>query len=32
MKITALKPFGCQGSHSDWTFVKVETDEPGLYG
>lgn len=32
MKITALKPFGCQGSHSDLTFVKVETDEPGLYG
>lgn len=32
MKITALKPFGCQGSHSDWTFVKVETDEPGLHG
>lgn len=32
MKITALKPFGCSSPVTDWTYVKVETDEPGLFG
>ncbi|MCU0771120.1 MAG: galactonate dehydratase [Verrucomicrobia bacterium] len=32
MKITALKPCGLASPVSDWTYVKVETDEPGLHG
>jgi L-alanine-DL-glutamate epimerase-like enolase superfamily enzyme len=32
MKITALKPYGLASPVSDWTYVKVETDEPGVSG
>jgi galactonate dehydratase len=32
MKITALHPIGCWSPVTDWTYVKVETDEPGLVG
>jgi galactonate dehydratase len=32
MKITALKPYAIATPVTDWTYVKVETDEPGLFG
>lgn len=32
MKITRLTPFVCYSNISDLVFVKVETDEPGLFG
>lgn len=32
MKITALTPFVCYSPVSDLVFVKVETDEPGIFG
>lgn len=32
MKITAIKPFIVDGGFRPWTFVKVETDQPGLIG
>jgi galactonate dehydratase len=32
MKITALKPYGIASPVTDWTYVKVETDEPGIFG
>ncbi|HRW10060.1 MAG TPA: hypothetical protein P5121_33385, partial [Caldilineaceae bacterium] len=32
MKITAIKPFIVDGGFRPWTFVKVETNEPGLVG
>lgn len=32
MKITRLTPFVCYSTISDLVFVKVETDEPGLFG
>jgi len=32
MKITALTPFLCYSPVSDLVFVKVETDEPGIFG
>jgi galactonate dehydratase len=32
MKIIALHPIGCWSPVTDWTYVKVETDEPGLVG
>ena len=31
-KITALKAYGCASPFSDWTFVKVETEDSSLYG
>jgi L-alanine-DL-glutamate epimerase-like enolase superfamily enzyme len=32
MKITAIKPFIVDGGFRPWTFVKVETSDPGLIG
>lgn len=32
MKITRLVPYGVRSPVTDWTYVKVETDEPGLFG
>lgn len=32
MKITAIKPFIVDGGFRPWTFVKVETNQPGLVG
>jgi len=32
MKITAFKTLGCGSPITDWTYVKVETDEAGLHG
>jgi galactonate dehydratase len=32
MKITAIKPFIVDGGFRPWTFVKIETSEPGLVG
>ena len=32
MKITAVKPVVVNANMRNWVFVKVETDEPGLYG
>ena len=32
MKITAIKTFLVDGVFRPWTFVKVETDQPGLIG
>jgi galactonate dehydratase len=32
MKITAVKPIIVDGGFRPWTFVKVETNEPGLIG
>ncbi len=32
MKITAIKTFLVDGGFRPWTFVKVETDQPGLVG
>ena len=32
MKITAVKTFIVDGGFRPWTFVKVETSEPGLVG
>jgi galactonate dehydratase len=32
MKITAIKPFIVDGGFRPWTFVKVETSDPGLVG
>jgi len=32
MKITAIEPFVCNARMRNWIFVKVVTDQPGLYG
>ncbi len=32
MKVTKIKPFIVDGGFRPWTFVKVETSEPGLVG
>ena len=32
MKITGIKTFVCNAYRTNWVFVKVLTDEPGLYG
>lgn len=32
MKVTAIKPFLVDGGFRPWTFVKIETSEPGLIG
>lgn len=32
MKITAVKPIMADGGHRVFVFVKVETDQPGLFG
>lgn len=32
MKITSIKPFIVDGGFRPWTFVKIETSEPGLIG
>jgi galactonate dehydratase len=32
MKITAIKAYATQGPYTDLCLVKVETDEPGLFG
>ena len=32
MKITGIKNFVCNAYRTNWVFVKVLTDEPGLYG
>jgi galactonate dehydratase len=32
MKITAVKTVVCNAEMRNWVFVRVETDEPGLYG
>src|ERR1700729_1790017 len=32
MKITAVKSIVCHARMRNWIFVKVETDEPGLFG
>jgi galactonate dehydratase len=32
MKITGIKTFVCNEYRTNWVFVKVLTDEPGLYG
>lgn len=32
MKITAIKPFIIDGGFRPWTFVKIETSDPGLVG
>src|SRR5512138_2764813 len=32
MKITAIKTVVCNARMRNWIFVKVETDQPGLYG
>ena len=32
MKITAVKPVVVNANMRNWVFVKVETDQPGLYG
>jgi galactonate dehydratase len=32
MKVTALRSYDCWSPFTDWTFVKVETDQPGLVG
>lgn len=32
MKITAIKTLVCNAEMRNWVFVRVETDQPGLYG
>lgn len=32
MKITAIKTFICHAYRTNWVFIKVLTDQPGLYG
>lgn len=32
MKITAVRTFVCNAVMRNWVFVRVETDQPGLYG
>ena len=32
MKITAITPLLCHARMRNWIFVKVETDQPGLFG
>jgi galactonate dehydratase len=32
MKITAIETFVCNAYRTNWVFVKVLTDQPGLYG
>lgn len=32
MKITAITPLICHARMRNWIFVKVETDQPGLFG
>lgn len=32
MKITRIQPFICNAYRTNWVFVKVFTDEPGLWG
>src|SRR4029078_12197340 len=32
MKITSIKALVCNAEMRNWVFVRVETDEPGLFG
>ena len=32
MKITAIRPITVHAGDRNWVFVRVETDQPGLYG
>lgn len=32
MKITKITPYVCNAGMRNWIFVKVETDEPGIFG
>jgi galactonate dehydratase len=32
MKITSVKTYVCNAFRTNWVFVKVFTDEPGLWG
>ena len=32
LKITAIKTLGVNARMRNWVFVKVETNQPGLYG
>jgi galactonate dehydratase len=32
LKITAIKTLVCNAQMRNWVFVRVETDQPGLYG
>ena len=32
MKITDTKVYICDGGFRPWTFIRIETDEPGLIG
>jgi len=32
MKITDIKSYSIESPVTDWTYVKIETDEPGLHG
>ena len=32
MKITAVETLVCHARMRNWVFVKVQTDQPGLYG
>jgi galactonate dehydratase len=32
MKITDIKAYSIGSPVTDWTYVKIETDEPGLHG
>jgi galactonate dehydratase len=32
MKITDIKAYSIESPVTDWTYVKIETDEPGLHG
>ena len=32
MRITGISPFGVSSPFADWTYVRVETDQPGLVG
>jgi L-alanine-DL-glutamate epimerase-like enolase superfamily enzyme len=32
MKITSIKTYVCNAFRTNWVFVKVFTDEPGLWG
>ena len=32
MKVTKIETFICHAYRTNWVFVKVVTDQPGLYG
>src|ERR1035437_4758863 len=32
MKITAIRSYGIHSPVTDWTYVKVETDDPAIFG